>query len=230
MGAPSSLSPKRSRFLSLSSKYRAGVYFVGGILAGVTICLVVFRLNGLALVSQEDLNHQVQLIADLQEENHELTDDLFNYREPDAVFDPTDLPYDESADARALVSDARQQASRAGKFLMITFGANWCMDCRTLHRRLKSKDVKQYTEERFLFVNVDVGKFNQNADLAQELGVTLSRGIPVAIFFDPGGEVIGTTNEGQLEPARRYTSKQILRFVRDIAERSQVTIPDSVSG
>ena len=42
--------------------------------------------------------------------------------------------------------------------------------------------------------------------------------------------MIGTTNEGQLEPARRYTSKQILRFVRDIAERSQITTPDSVSG
>lgn len=79
-------------------------------------------------------------------------------------------------------------------------------------------------------MNVDVGKFNQNADLAKELGVTLSRGIPVAIFFDPEGQVIGTTNEGQLEPARRYTSKQILRFVRDIAERSQITTPDSVSG
>ena len=79
-------------------------------------------------------------------------------------------------------------------------------------------------------MNVDVGKFNQNADLAKELGVTLFRGIPVAIFFDPEGQVIGTTNEGQLEPARRYTSKQILRFVSDIAERSQITTPDSVSG
>jgi hypothetical protein len=28
-------------------------------------------------------------------------------------------------------------------------------------------------------------------------------GIPVAVFFDPEGVVIGTTNEGQLEPARR---------------------------
>jgi thioredoxin 1 len=117
---------------------------------------------------------------------------------------------------------------QAGKFLMITFGANWCMDCRTLHHRLKSEDVKEYTRDRFVFVNVDVGKFNQNAELAKELGVTLSKGIPVAIFFNPEGEVVGTTNEGQLEPARRYTSKQILRFIRDIAERSQITTPDSV--
>ena len=35
------------------------------------------------------------------------------------------------------------------------------------------------------FVNVVVGKFNQNADIAAELGVTLSKGIPVAVFFNP---------------------------------------------
>jgi len=56
----------------------------------------------------------------------------------------------------------------------------------------------------------------------------LSKGIPVAIFFNPNGQVIGTTNEGQLEPARRYSSKQILKFMRDIAERSRILAPDAV--
>ena len=101
---------------------------------------------------------------------------------------------------------------------MVTFGANWCPDCRNLHRHLKSNVVRSYTADRFLFVNVDVGKLNQNRDLAQELGVSLSRGIPVAIFFDVTGRVIGVTNNGELEPARHYTSPQILKFVRDVAE------------
>ena len=183
------------------------------------------------MVSRDHLEAQSDLLAELRAENAELTEDMFGpHVQPglDAGGEPP--PYDASLNARQEVAMARDEALREQKFLMVTFGANWCMDCRTLHRRLKSEDVKKYTEGRFLFVNVDVGKFNQNADLAKELGVTLSRGIPVAIFFDPEGEVIGTTNEGQLEPARRYTSKQILRFVRDIAERSQITTPDSVSG
>jgi hypothetical protein len=46
-----------------------------------------------------------------------------------------------------------------------------------------------------MFVNVDVGKFNRNRDVAKSLGVTLTRGIPVAVFFDPQGRVIGTTND-----------------------------------
>jgi len=188
-------------------------------------------LGGYSLVSREHLEAQSDLLAELRAENLELTEDLFGpHVSPGMDSDAEPPPYDANVDAHEEVAMARDVAVQEQKFLMITFGANWCMDCRNLHRRLKSKDVQQYTEDRFLFVNVDVGKFNQNADLAKELGITLSRGIPVAIFFDPDGQVIGTTNEGQLEPARRYTSRQILRFVRDIAERSLITTPDSVSG
>ena len=228
IGASSSTPPIGSRFLTFFSKYRAGVHLLGGILAGVAICLLVIRLSGLALVSQDDLEKQAQLFADLQQENYELTDDLFKYHGLDAVFDHTDLPYDESADAHAVVADARHQALQQGKFLMITFGANWCVDCRTLSRNLRTDDVQAYTDGVFDFANVDVGKFNRNTDVAEELGVDLTRGIPVAVFFDPSGNKIGATNDGQLEPSRFYTSKQILKFVRGIAEKSLIAAPDSV--
>ena len=214
--------------LTTFSKYRAGMHFVGGILAGGVICLALLRLNGLAVVSQNDIDEQAQLIAGLRQENQELTDDLFNYQGPDAVFDPSDLPYDETVDARATIAAARQEAQQAGLFLMITFGANWCMDCRTLYHHLKTEDVMAYTKDLFHFANVDVGKFNRNRDIAEELGVDLARGIPVAIFFDPAGNKIGTTNDGQLEPARYYSSRQILKFVRDVVEKSLITAPDSI--
>ena len=144
------------------------------------------------------------------------------------MFGQDELPYDEQADAASIVSAARMEAQAENKFLMVTFGANWCLDCRTLHRHLNSDPVASYAGDLFRFVNVDVGKFNQNHDVAESLGVSLSRGIPVAVFFDPEGNVIGTTNDGQLEPARHYSSKQILKFVRDIAERNQIIAPDAV--
>lgn len=204
------------------------MYFVGGIFAGGVICLVALRLSGLAVVGQDEFEEQAQLVADLQRENSELTDDLFNYQGPDRLFDAADPPYDELADARAIVTDARQQAVQASKILMVTFGANWCMDCLTLHRHLKTDDVSAYTDGQFHFANVDVGKFNRNRDLAEELGVDLARGIPVAIFFDAAGNEIGTTNDGELETSRYYSSKQILKFIRDVAEKSLITAPDSV--
>jgi thioredoxin 1 len=204
------------------------MYFAGGVLASGVICLVVLRLGGLTIASQDELGDQAQLIADLQQDNLELSSDLFRFQGPNAVFNNTDLPYDETADARAQVADGREKALEEGKFLMITFGANWCVDCRTLYRNLRSDDVSRFTDGVFHFVNVDIGKFNNNNDVAVDLGVDLSRGIPVAVFFNPAGEKIGTTNDGQLETARLYTSKQILKFVRDVAERSLIVAPDSV--
>lgn len=214
--------------MSIFTKYRTGLSFVGGIVVGVVFCMAVLRLSGFALISQQDLVEQIQSIADLEEENRELTDDLFAYQGPSAVLDTSDLPYKNDADASTTIASARQQALDDKKFLMVTFGANWCLDCRTLYRHLRSPEVQAFTAETFDFVNINVGKFNTNVDLATGLGVDLRRGIPVAVFFDPDGQVIGTTNEGQLEPSRYYTSKQILKFVRDIVENSLIAAPDSV--
>jgi len=214
--------------MSTFSKYSGGLLLVGGIVAGVVISLAVLRFSGFSLISQQDLDERFQLITKLQEENYELTRDLFVYQVPDVVFDTSDLPYKDDADASTTVASARQQALDDEKFLMVTFGANWCVDCRTLYHHLLSPEVQTFTTDTFDFVNVNVGKFNVNMDLATDLGVDLQRGIPVAIFFGPDGQVIGTTNEGQLDPARFYTSKQILKFVRDIVEKSLIAAPDSV--
>jgi thioredoxin 1 len=196
----------------------------------VVMVSAVFWLGGYSLVSRQDLVEQQARLAALENENRELTEDLFARGAlAETPFADEEPPYDDTQDASALIAAARMRAQQEGKFLMVTFGANWCLDCRTLHRSLQSSDVAAYTRDLFYFVNVNVGKFNQNRELAKELGVDLRRGIPVAIFFDPHGIPIGTTNEGQLEPARRYSSKQILKFVRDVAERSLIAAPDSVN-
>jgi thioredoxin 1 len=92
-------------------------------------------------------------------------------------------PYDDNADARADVVAAKARALEQGMFLMVTFGANWCTDCRTLYMHLESDEVSAYAKDRFEFANVNVGKFNRNIELAKELGVNLERGVPVAIFL-----------------------------------------------
>ena len=204
------------------------------VLAAVFVCgllayHIALQLGGRVVVNQTRLGELEQQVQRLQDENNQLFEELFSQKPNyDPMADVGSLPYDGDADARAAVGEARERARQEGKCLMVTFGANWCPDCRNLHRHLKSDAVGSYTADRFLFVNVDVGKLNQNRDLAEELGVSLRRGIPVAIFFDATGQVIGATNNGELEPARHYTSPQILKFVRDVVERSRILAPDAV--
>jgi thioredoxin 1 len=206
-----------------------GLVFLTGLIGGLVVYHSVMVINGQTPVSRELLDEQRAELEQLREENLELTEELFSPRSWSGLdFGSGELPYDSLADAAAMVDNARIEAQSEGKFLMVTFGANWCLDCRTLYHHLNSEPVASYATGLFKFVNVDVGKFNQNRDVAEALGVSLTVGIPVAIFFDPEGNVVGTTNEGQLEPARHYSSQQILKFVRDIAERSRILAPDSV--
>ena len=204
-------------------KIRTMVYtFLAGLGLGLAAYHGALLVAGLIPVNRN-------LIEELEVENQELTDELFRTRPAASVaFNPAEMPYDERADAATMVEIARNEALADEKFLMVTFGANWCLDCRRLHQYLNDELVTAYTRELFQFINVDVGKFNKNRELAEYLGVSLTRGIPAAVFFNPEGKLIGATNEGQLEPSRYYSSAQILKFVRDIVERDHIAAPDSV--
>jgi protein disulfide-isomerase len=205
------------------------VSFVAGLVVGIVVYHAVMMAGGKTTVNESDLLEQESRLLELEKENAELTNELFSPRAVGGiVLSNADTPYDETADASALIRAGRELAQAEDRFLMVTFGANWCLDCRTLHHHLTTAPVVDYTRDLFHFVNIDVGKLNQNRDAAAQLGVSLDRGIPVAIVFDLDGNLLGTTNDGQLEPARYYSSMQILKFVRDIAERGLIVAPDAI--
>jgi thioredoxin 1 len=139
--------------------------------------------------------------------------------------DPGHLPYDPQADARRDIAAAKERAELAGKMLMVTFGANWCPDCLTLHKNLEAPDTRDFAHKTFEFVNVDVGDFDKNAEVAHELGVEVN-GIPLAVFFSSDGRPICDTSRGELEPSRHYTSREILEFLREVATYQRVVSPD----
>ena len=208
---------------------KTGSMVVIGAVIGVAVYHAALTMSGRQVVSSASLESQAERIAALEAENQELTDELFSPQAPSLPpLDTTQGPYSDDEDIAGDIVVARADAKDQGRFLMITFGANWCYDCRNLHRMLETDEVRAYTDELFDFVFVDVGTMNRNRETAERLGVTLNRGIPVAVFYAPDGSLIGTTNDGQLEPARYYSSKQILKFVKDVAERSQIAAPDAI--
>ena len=144
-----------------------------------------------------------------------------------APADPTLQPYRAEARPREDFAAAKKRAAAAGKLVMVTFGANWCKDCVALHRNLAEPGTREYAHKAFEFVSVDVGDDGKkNLDVAAELGVSVKKGLPVAVFFLADGTPIGNTNRGELEPSRKYSSKQILAFLREVAERRRIIAPD----
>jgi thioredoxin 1 len=139
--------------------------------------------------------------------------------------DRAHLPYSATADARRDIADAKARAAANGKMVMVTFGANWCPDCLTLHKDLEDPVTRDYANKKFEIVNVDVGEFDKNADVARELGVAVN-GIPLAVFFSSDGRPICDTRRGELEPSRHYTSSEILDFLKEVAVHRRVVNPD----
>src|ERR1700730_10167380 len=80
-------------------------------------------------------------------------------------------PYDERADARREIARMLECARVEQKPLLLTFGANWCPWCRELDRVLTTNTrLAKETDEAFLRLNVDIGEYDRNQDLAVEYG------------------------------------------------------------
>ena len=139
---------------------------------------------------------------------------------------PASLLYNPDNEARVVFDNELSAAVNSNRYLMVVFGADWCPDCLKLYDNLVSPEVAAYMRDTMHFMTVDVGRKDRNIEFAEELGITVSNGIPVAVFFSPNGEVIGTTNNGELEPSRSFSSKKILKFVRAIVEHHRVTDPN----
>lgn len=134
-------------------------------------------------------------------------------------------PYPPPANAASDLQRARDRASRSGKLLMVAFGGNWCADCRALHDRLHESPVREYVDDHFEIVNVNIGEMDANLGIAKDLSVSLKKGVPAAAFFTPDGKPVGITNQGELEPARQYNARQVLAFLRRVAEQHLIEKP-----
>ena len=103
---------------------------------------------------------------------------------------PIPKPYDDSRDAFEDIDAAKHQAQREGKFVLVTFGANWCPDCRALSGMMQMPEFGNFMEAHFVPVFVDVGRYDRNLDVAEAVGVTDGKGIPTVVVLTPTGEML----------------------------------------
>lgn len=134
-------------------------------------------------------------------------------------------PYRSDLDARAAFEDGKLRAAASGKMLMVTFGANWCPDCLTLHDNLHAADARAYVEKHFEIVEIDVGDSKRSAAVQRDLGISVNS-IPLAVFYSPDGELVGDTFAGQLKPSRHFTAREIRDFLREVVDYHRIVSPD----
>ena len=120
----------------------------------------------------------------------------------EALPTPLPYPYDEKADANALVADAFARAKKNGKRVFIDFGGNWCPDCRVLAGVLNLPEVKSYVAKHYEIAAVDVGRLDRNLALVRKFGIRELAGVPTIVIADADGTPVNISNSADLTSVR----------------------------
>lgn len=97
---------------------------------------------------------------------------------------PLPAPYDRRADADAQIDAALVRARASGKPLLIDFGANWCADCRVLAGVLALPELSAWVARNFELVQVDIGEFDRNMNVALRFRRTELDAVPSVFVVD----------------------------------------------
>jgi thioredoxin 1 len=123
----------------------------------------------------------------------------------------SDAIYDEKADAHHEISAGIANAQKAGKNVVLVFGANWCGDCRALHAQMHQPELASILERNFVVVGIDTGRGDRNLDIAERYHVPL-RGIPALAVLDSRGNLLYAMDQGQFADARHMSYESIKAF------------------
>ena len=120
--------------------------------------------------------------------------------------------FNEKADAHQQIAAAIGEASKTGRNVILDFGANWCGDCHFLEEQMQKPELAALIAKSFVLVNVDVGLFDKNLDLAQKYRIPLKKGIPALAVLDARGNLLYAQDQGQFEDARHMSYEAIKAF------------------
>ncbi|HEU0161763.1 MAG TPA: thioredoxin family protein [Rhizomicrobium sp.] len=116
----------------------------------------------------------------------------------------TRAPYDEAANADALVRAAFDRAKKSGKRVLLDLGGNWCPDCLVLANFMALPEIRRFVAQHYEVVYVDVGRFDRNLHIPARFGFKdRLKGVPMVIVAEADGRLV---NRGDVFATASATS------------------------
>jgi thiol-disulfide isomerase/thioredoxin len=123
-------------------------------------------------------------------------------------------PYDEAANADAVVAAAFARAKKSHKLVMLDLGGNWCPDCIILANVMQLPAMKKFMSEHYEFISVDVGRFDKNLQVPARFGYTTRlKGVPTVLVATPDGKLVNDGNVFALTDARNMTPQSVAAYL-----------------
>lgn len=130
-----------------------------------------------------------------------------------AVFASTRQIYSETADAKAEIRQALLVAAREHKHVLLDFGGNWCGDCQVLDLYLHDPGNAAILQANYVLVDVNIGRYDRNMDLARLYNVPLEKGVPALAILDLNGRLLFSQRNGEFEAMRRMEVSSVTDFL-----------------
>ena len=102
-----------------------------------------------------------------------------------AETDPDGRLFHPSEDPVADVQQAIEQADEKDRLALVVLGANWCHDSRALAARLYRSPLADTIQEHYELVLVDVGFYELDSAVLQQLVIPQYYATPTVVIVDP---------------------------------------------
>lgn len=121
--------------------------------------------------------------------------------------------YPDPARANADLAAAHKAAVLAHKRILLDFGGNWCADCQVLDNYLHNDQNRTLLESNYVLVHVNIGKYDENLDIAARYLIPLDRGVPAIAVLSESGKLLYSQKTGEFESMRRMDPSNVTNFL-----------------
>jgi len=121
--------------------------------------------------------------------------------------------YPDPAKSRSDLAAALKAAPAEHKRILLDFGGNWCGDCQVLDLYFHDPVNRPILQSNFILVDINVGRYESNLDLARKYHIPLEKGVPALAVLSENGKLLYSQETGQFAPMRKMESTAVTKFL-----------------
>jgi thiol:disulfide interchange protein len=121
--------------------------------------------------------------------------------------------YPAPGQAKSDLAAALAASAAAHKRVILDFGGNWCPDCHVLDLYFHDSVNGPILEANYILVHVNIGRMNENLDIAERYQIPLRKGVPALAVLSERGELLYSQRTGEFEAMRGMQSSAVTDFL-----------------
>ena len=121
--------------------------------------------------------------------------------------------YPEPVEAKADLAAAFKTAAQTHRRVLIDFGGNWCGDCQVLDIYFHNPQNRPILESNFVLVHVNIGRMDENLDIAERYGIPVTLGVPALAVLSENGKILYGQRGGEFSHMGRMEPTAVTKFL-----------------